>query len=123
MELEKLNIGINWVQTFGMVLAIEVALPESFKEFFSFLEIFSFNFEIFEGMSDAVSIAMGLLVPPWLVFEFDVGLFFRFLEEEESAVPELHELALKRYRRLFRERTYLGFLVYGRFWENSSSRA
>lgn len=28
ISLERLNISINWVQTFGVVLAIEVALPK-----------------------------------------------------------------------------------------------
>ncbi|GMH60828.1 hypothetical protein TrLO_g13628 [Triparma laevis f. longispina] len=75
VSMERLNIGINWVQTFGVVLAIEVALPKSLKEVFSFLNVFSFNLDAFEGMGEVVSIVMGLLVPAWLVLELDAGLF------------------------------------------------
>lgn len=47
----------------------------SFKEFFSFFEVFSFSFDIFDVIGEEVSIAMGLLVPVWLIYEFDAGLF------------------------------------------------
>ena len=36
----------------------------------------SLDFDIFGGMGEDVSIALGLLVPAWLVWEFDTGLFW-----------------------------------------------
>ncbi|GMI04716.1 hypothetical protein TrLO_g13936 [Triparma laevis f. longispina] len=58
-----------------MLLIIDVEWPESFKEFFSFFEAFSFSFDIFDVIGEEVSIAMGLLVPVLLIYEFDAGLF------------------------------------------------
>ena len=34
-----------------------------------------FDFEVFGGMGEAFSIMLGLLVPVWLIWEFDAGLF------------------------------------------------
>ncbi|GMH47113.1 hypothetical protein TrLO_g10349 [Triparma laevis f. longispina] len=74
MGLEKLNVGINWMQSFGVVLQFEMEWPESFKEFFSFLKIFTFNFGIFMGIGGAVTIVLSLLIPAYLIYEFDAGL-------------------------------------------------
>ena len=35
-----------------------------------------FDFEVFGGIGGDVSVALGLLMPVWLVWEFDVGLFW-----------------------------------------------
>ncbi|GMH93318.1 hypothetical protein TL16_g12595 [Triparma laevis f. inornata] len=41
---------------------------------FEWVGALGLDFEVFGGMGEEVSIAMGLLVPWWLVWEFDVGL-------------------------------------------------
>ena len=48
-----------------------------------------FDFEVFGGMGEAFSIMLGLLVPVWLIWEFDAGLFV--------------------------ERSYFGFAFMGRY--------
>ncbi|GMI11616.1 hypothetical protein TrVE_jg1608 [Triparma verrucosa] len=79
ITLERLNIAINWVQNIGMVLLIDIDWPESFKKWFKFLEAFGlfgfFDFSVFGGMSEDVSIALGFLIPAWLIYEFDCGLY------------------------------------------------
>ncbi|GMH54097.1 hypothetical protein TrRE_jg11604, partial [Triparma retinervis] len=75
LPLERLNIAINWAQNFGLVMLVDVAWPESFKEWFTWIEMLGLDFDVFGGMGEDVSISLGLLVPVWLVWEFDVGLF------------------------------------------------
>ena len=40
------------------------------------MEGLGLDFDVFGGMGEDVSIALGLLVPAWLVWEFDAGLFW-----------------------------------------------
>ena len=54
------------------------------------MEFLSLDFDVFGGMGEDVSIALGLLVPAWLVWEFDAGLFW--------------------------ERTYFGFAFMNRYY-------
>ncbi|GMH86679.1 hypothetical protein TrVE_jg10709 [Triparma verrucosa] len=74
--LERLNIAINWVQNLGLIMLFEVAWPESFKKWWKWMEMLRLDFDIFGGMGEDFSIALGLLVPAWLVWEFDAGLFW-----------------------------------------------
>ena len=76
MELERLNIAINWLQNVGLVMIIDVPWPESFKKWFRWVEMLGLDFDVFGGMGESVSIALGLLVPVWLIYEFDAGLFW-----------------------------------------------
>ncbi|GMH61068.1 hypothetical protein TrST_g373 [Triparma strigata] len=75
-SLERLTIAINWAQNFGLVMVFDVAWPESFKKWFKWIEMLGLDFDVFGGMGEDVSIALGLLVPVWLVWEFDAGLFW-----------------------------------------------
>ncbi|GMI13696.1 hypothetical protein TrVE_jg8803 [Triparma verrucosa] len=75
-SLERLNIAINWVQNLGLIMLFEVAWPESFKKWWKWMEMLSLDFDVFGGMGEDVSIALGLLVPAWLVWEFDAELFW-----------------------------------------------
>ncbi|GMH99863.1 hypothetical protein TrVE_jg2133 [Triparma verrucosa] len=76
MELERLNIAINWLQNLGLVLLIDIPWPEAFKNWWTWVETLGLDFDMFGGMGDDISIALGLLVPAWLVWEFDAGLFW-----------------------------------------------
>ncbi|GMH86769.1 hypothetical protein TrST_g13165 [Triparma strigata] len=75
-SLERLNIGINYLQNFGLVALIDVPWPDSFRGLFAFVRPFSFNLDLFGGYGNKVTIAAGLLVPIWLCVEFDAGLFY-----------------------------------------------
>ena len=57
------------------------------------MEALGLDFNVFGGMGEDVSIALGLLVPAWLVWEFDTGLFwertyfgFAFMKSAEEPV-------------------------------------
>ncbi|GMH78261.1 hypothetical protein TrST_g5046 [Triparma strigata] len=76
VSLERLSIAINWAQNFGLVMLFEVAWPESFKKWWKWIEMLGLDFDVFGGMGEDVSIVLGLLVPAWLVWEFDAGLFW-----------------------------------------------
>ncbi|GMH50165.1 hypothetical protein TrVE_jg694 [Triparma verrucosa] len=69
---EMVTIGIGFLQSFGLVITIDVQWPESFQRLFEWLEVFSLNFA-FGGANLGVclSIFSGLLVPPWLIWMFD----------------------------------------------------
>ncbi|GMH58345.1 hypothetical protein TrST_g9615 [Triparma strigata] len=75
-SLERLNIAINWVQNLGLIMLFEVAWPESFKKWWKWMEMLSLDFDVFGGIGEDFSIVLGLLVPAWLVWEFDAGLFW-----------------------------------------------
>ncbi|GMI01787.1 hypothetical protein TrVE_jg7206 [Triparma verrucosa] len=74
-SLERLTIAINWVQNFGLIMLFDVAWPKSFKKWWTWIKMLNLDFDVFGGMGEDVSIALGLLVPAWLVWEFDAGLF------------------------------------------------
>ncbi|GMH95492.1 hypothetical protein TrVE_jg9157 [Triparma verrucosa] len=76
VQLERLNIAINWAQNLGLVMIIDIPWPESFTKWFRWIEMIGFDFDAFGGMGTYVSIAMGLLVPVWLLLEFDAGLLY-----------------------------------------------
>ena len=40
------------------------------------METLGLDFDMFRGMGEDISIALGLLVPAWLIYEFDAGLFW-----------------------------------------------
>lgn len=67
---------INFMQNLGIVLLLKVNWPGIFKDLFKPLEVLCFNFDLFGGMGEEMSIAMGVLIPAWLVFEFDTGLYY-----------------------------------------------
>ncbi|GMH98534.1 hypothetical protein TrST_g7045 [Triparma strigata] len=96
LELERLSIAINYLQNFGLVLVIDIPWPEAFKKWWSWVETLGLDFNVFGGMGEDVSIALGLLVPAWLVWEFDTGLFW--------------------------ERTYFGFYWMGNRGDNFKTR-
>ncbi|GMH90276.1 hypothetical protein TrVE_jg4789 [Triparma verrucosa] len=60
-SLERLNIGINYLQNFGLVALIDVPWPDSFRGLFAFVRPFSFNLDLFGGYGNKVTIAAGLL--------------------------------------------------------------
>ncbi|GMH84797.1 hypothetical protein TrST_g231 [Triparma strigata] len=76
VPLERLNIAINYLQNFGLVLVIDIPWPESFKKWWTWVEALGLDFNVFGGMGEEISIVLGLLVPAWLVWEFDAGLFW-----------------------------------------------
>ena len=114
VPLERLNIAINYLQNFGLVLVIDIPWPEvrrsccggkgvkdltlrlvsaqSFKKWWTWVEALGLDFNVFGGMGEDVSIALGFLVPAWLIWEFDAGLFW--------------------------ERTYFGFFWMGKKGDN-----
>ena len=59
----------------GGILTLAYVVAE-FQEFFWWIETLSLDFGVFGGMGENISIALGLLVPAWLVWEFDAGLFW-----------------------------------------------
>ncbi|GMI14447.1 hypothetical protein TrVE_jg13224 [Triparma verrucosa] len=62
---EMVTIGIAFLQSFGLVITIDVQWPESFQKIFEWLEVFSLNFA-FGGANLGLwlSIMSGLLVSP-----------------------------------------------------------
>ncbi|GMH98631.1 hypothetical protein TrVE_jg11953 [Triparma verrucosa] len=77
---ETVSIAISFLQNFSLTIKIDVSFPESLKALFAWLEIFSFDFDIFgrEQLGIWFSIFIGLLFPPWLIFTFDSGLRTKF---------------------------------------------
>ncbi|GMI00831.1 hypothetical protein TrLO_g13556 [Triparma laevis f. longispina] len=77
VHLERLNIAISFFQSFGLVGMLKLPWPESFRKIFlAWLELFSFNFtNYFEGMGKELTVASGLLVQIWLIWELDCGLY------------------------------------------------
>ncbi|GMH59292.1 hypothetical protein TL16_g06414 [Triparma laevis f. inornata] len=94
--LERLNIGINFAQNFGLVVTLKF-LPDDFKKWFEWFGVLGFDFKVFGGMGEEVSIALGLLVPARLIYEFDARLYrerknFRFyymFNDGEGTCPPL----------------------------------
>ncbi|GMI04760.1 hypothetical protein TrVE_jg9391 [Triparma verrucosa] len=81
--LETISIAIGYLQNFGLVGIIEIAWPESWVKLFAWLEIFGLDLSFWGDMGAEVSVATGLILPFWLIWEFDCGLFkerklFRF---------------------------------------------
>ena len=69
-------------------LTLRLFSAQSFKKWWTWVEALGLDFNVFGGMGEDVSIALGLLVPAWLVWEFDAGLFwerkyfgFAFMDE------------------------------------------
>ena len=79
--LEMCSIAIGFAQNFGLVITTGVAWPESFLMLFSWIEIFSLDFEAFGGEQLRVWITIwtGLLLPPWLTLMFDVSWRTKFM--------------------------------------------
>ena len=73
--LEMLNISINFMQSFSLVLFIDINWPIELKHLFSWLEVFFFDIE-FAGVGDWPSILTGLAISPILIYSFDHGLFY-----------------------------------------------
>ena len=57
-------------------LTLRLVSAQSFKKWWTWVEALGLDFNVFGGMGEDVSIALGLLVPAWLVWEFDAGLFW-----------------------------------------------
>ena len=57
-------------------LTLRLFSAQSFKKWWTWVEALGLDFNVFGGMGEDVSIALGLLVPAWLVWEFDAGLFW-----------------------------------------------
>lgn len=74
VNLERFNIAINFAQNFGMEVALKWLLVD-FKKWHEWIGMLGFDFKVFGGIGDEVSIAMGLLVPAWLIYFFDAGLY------------------------------------------------
>ena len=77
---ETFTIAIAYIQSFSLAIKIDVPFPDSLKAFFAWLDIFSFSFDVFgrEGIGLWVSIFVGALLPPWLIFAFDAGMRTKF---------------------------------------------
>ncbi|GMH64746.1 hypothetical protein TL16_g04032 [Triparma laevis f. inornata] len=69
VNLERLNIGINFAQNFGMVVTLKW-LPVDLKKWFEWVVALGLDFDMYGGMGESVSIALGLLVPAWLIYEY-----------------------------------------------------
>ena len=57
-------------------LTLRLVSAQSFKKWWTWVEALGLDFNVFGGMGEDISIALGLLVPAWLVWEFDAGLFW-----------------------------------------------
>ncbi|GMH68230.1 hypothetical protein TrST_g5432 [Triparma strigata] len=70
---EMISIAISFFQNFGLIFMFEIPWPDSFKRLFSWLQIFSFDFEAFGGDQLGIwsTIWAGLLVPLWLILMFN----------------------------------------------------
>ena len=83
MELERLYIANNWAQNFESLFFFNHLLPwpimnkvlEWIEMLFTLFFTLAFYYN-FGGIGEEVSTAQGLLVPAWLVWEFDAGLFW-----------------------------------------------
>ena len=76
----KINIAIGFLQNFGLAVLIDVDWPNNFKDIFGWFELFSLNFTIFGGedLGEWVGIWMGLLLPPFLLWNVVV---FKYLKK------------------------------------------
>jgi len=75
--IDKISIAINFVQSFGLTILIDVEWPDSFKNLFSWIEVFSLDIGIFGGeeLGEWIGIWIGLLLPIFLIWMFDCGVF------------------------------------------------
>ncbi|GMH97670.1 hypothetical protein TrVE_jg4295 [Triparma verrucosa] len=108
-QLEMITIAVNYFQSFGLVLALDLEWPHEFKFLFGWIETFAFELKLPTDMTWA-GIIVGLMVAPILIVQFNMRKYPRQVKGTEE------NMKIDKLTSLVEGSTGIGGLLYWFWW-------